>query len=242
MLKNFSMPISAPKPASVTQKPSSPTILSASWSATTEELPWAMLANGPACTNTGVCSTVCMAVGARASFISTHKAPPTPRSSVVIGSPALLMPTTMLPRRSRMSAREVVSASTAITSEATVMSKADSRGKFSDFPCPVVMPRRNLSQTSSTRFHVMVEGSMSRRAKRPFSSSENSLGSVFVIPSFFNLFIMIGVNFLFPSLSAGQRRENKDLSLWFCSWYMRVSIAADTKLLAAPTAWMSPVK
>ena len=38
-------------------------------------------------------------------------------------APALLLPMTMLPRRSRMSGREVVSASTAIISDDTVMSK-----------------------------------------------------------------------------------------------------------------------
>ena len=38
-----------------------------------------------------------------ASFISTVSAPPTPRSSAVIGSPARLVPMTMRPRRSRMS-------------------------------------------------------------------------------------------------------------------------------------------
>jgi len=36
-----------------------PTTLSAIWSAMTDELPWAMFAKGPACTKTGVCSTVC---------------------------------------------------------------------------------------------------------------------------------------------------------------------------------------
>ena len=58
ILKNFSMPMSAPNPASVTRYPPSPTSFSPILSAKMEELPWAMLANGPACTNTGVPSRV----------------------------------------------------------------------------------------------------------------------------------------------------------------------------------------
>ena len=48
MFMNFSAPMSAPKPASVTTSPWGPTSLSAIMSATTDELPCAMLANGPA--------------------------------------------------------------------------------------------------------------------------------------------------------------------------------------------------
>ena len=50
MLKNFSMPMSAPKPASVTTYPSDPTSFNAMSSAMMEEFPVAMFANGPACT------------------------------------------------------------------------------------------------------------------------------------------------------------------------------------------------
>lgn len=48
MFMNFSAPMSAPKPASVTTSPSGPTSLRAIRSATTDEFPWAMLAKGPA--------------------------------------------------------------------------------------------------------------------------------------------------------------------------------------------------
>jgi len=41
----------------------------------------------PACTNTGVPSNVCISVGIKASFINTHRAPVTPKSSAVIGTP-----------------------------------------------------------------------------------------------------------------------------------------------------------
>jgi len=48
--------------------------------------------------------------------LRTVRAPPTPRSSVVTGSPAREVPTTMRPSRSRMSCRLDVSASTAMIS------------------------------------------------------------------------------------------------------------------------------
>ena len=44
---------------------------------------------GPACTMTGVASSVCSSVGCTASFISTARAPLTPRSSAVTGLPAV---------------------------------------------------------------------------------------------------------------------------------------------------------
>ena len=60
MLKKRSAPMSAPKPASVMRK-------SPAWipirSATTDEFPWAMLPKGPACTSTGVFSSVCSRLG-----------------------------------------------------------------------------------------------------------------------------------------------------------------------------------
>mmetsp|Transcript_48822 Transcript_48822/g.99692 ORF Transcript_48822/g.99692 Transcript_48822/m.99692 type:complete len:253 (+) Transcript_48822:129-887(+) len=242
MLKNFSIPMSAPKPASVMQYPSGPTTLSAIWSAMMEEFPWAMFAKGPACTNTGVCSTVCMQVGMIASFISTQRAPPTPRSSAVTGRPLLSMPMTMLPSLARMSFSDVVSASTAMISDATVMSKPAERSKFSFLPLPITMPRSDRSHTSRTRFHVTASGSMSNRAKRVFSSSVKSSGLVFVMPNFSRRFSITGANLRTPALSAGQRREKRDLSLCLDSWNMRVSIAAAKRLFAAVMLWISPVK
>lgn len=53
-LTNFSNPMSAPNPASVTTNPPSPTIASPTWSAMTLEFPDAMLAKGPAWTSVGV--------------------------------------------------------------------------------------------------------------------------------------------------------------------------------------------
>ncbi len=49
--------------------------LLATLSAKMELLPCAMLAKGPACTNTGVPSNVCISVGLIVSFISTARAP-----------------------------------------------------------------------------------------------------------------------------------------------------------------------
>ncbi len=180
-------------------KPSFPTNFKAILSARMEEFPWAMLANGPAWTNTGVpynavklsyiqfqittymymyqatlsrtksdkigspnpikqglqeiafshepyltngtyickrachkrwhytqfhipTSNVCIRLGLIASFMRTARAPPHPRSSAVTGTPSLLLATTILPRRSRISSRLVVSARTAMISLATVMS------------------------------------------------------------------------------------------------------------------------
>mmetsp|Transcript_25213 Transcript_25213/g.62247 ORF Transcript_25213/g.62247 Transcript_25213/m.62247 type:complete len:285 (-) Transcript_25213:875-1729(-) len=121
-LTNFSRPMSAPNPASVMTKPPLPTMGSAIWSAMMDELPDAMLAKGPACTSTGVPSTVCSSVGFRASRISATSAPVMPRSSAVTGTPCMSGATTMLPRRASMSDRDVVMASTAMISDATVMS------------------------------------------------------------------------------------------------------------------------
>ena len=77
--------MSAPNPDSVSTYPSGPTSFSATWSATIDEFPCAMFPNGPACTNAGVPSSVCIRLGMMVSFISTVSAPPTPISSAVIG-------------------------------------------------------------------------------------------------------------------------------------------------------------
>ena len=106
-----------------------------------------------------------------ASFIRTVRAPATPRSSAVTASPARLVPMTIRPRRSRMSARPVVKARMAMISEATVMSKPVSRTMpFSSGPSPILTTRRKRSLMSRTRFQVRLAGSMSRRNMRRFSS------------------------------------------------------------------------
>ena len=53
------------------------------------ELTMRQNSQGPACTMTGVASSVCSSVGCTASFISTARAPLTPRSSAVTGLPAV---------------------------------------------------------------------------------------------------------------------------------------------------------
>ncbi len=85
MSKNFSIPMSEPKPDSVTTY--SPSFIP-SRSAISDELPWAMLANGPACIRQGWPSRVWIRLGLIASFSSTVIAPAAPRSSAVTGSPA----------------------------------------------------------------------------------------------------------------------------------------------------------
>mmetsp|Transcript_165 Transcript_165/g.340 ORF Transcript_165/g.340 Transcript_165/m.340 type:complete len:223 (+) Transcript_165:922-1590(+) len=208
-----------------------------------EELPCAILANGPACTSTGVPSSVCIRVGMMASFISTVSAPPMPKSSAVTGSPALLDPTTMRPRRSRISAMEVVRARMAMISLATVMSNCVLRvWPFSREPSPTVIERRNRSLVSITRFHVSVLESMSKRANFSFSSGVSVSGSVLSMPSFFRRRNITGANVRLPFLSAGHRRLNSASVDCVASWNIRASMAAARRLLAAVMAWMSPVK
>ncbi len=248
--------MSAPKPASVTTKPSSPTSLSATLSAMMELLPCAMLAKGPACTKTGVPSTVCMSVGMTVSFMSTASAPLTPRSSAVTASPEeRLVPTTRRPRRSRMSARPVQSASTAMISLATEMSKPVWRvWPSSAGPCPMVTRRRWRSHVSSTRCHVTLAGSMSSSEKRTRSSVVSSSGSASLagssMPSLRRRRSMTGAKRRAPVFTSRGQSRSKILSArpsrppssGRVSWNMRESMAAASRLLAAVMAWMSPVR
>ncbi len=57
-------------------------------SPTTDELPWAMLPNGPACTITGVFSSVCSRFGVSASRMITAIEPAPLSCSAVTGSPS----------------------------------------------------------------------------------------------------------------------------------------------------------
>ncbi len=59
------------------------------WSATMEELPVAMLPNGPVWTRAGVFSSVCIRFGLIASRSSTVIDPAAPISSAVIGVPSV---------------------------------------------------------------------------------------------------------------------------------------------------------
>mmetsp|Transcript_14877 Transcript_14877/g.27050 ORF Transcript_14877/g.27050 Transcript_14877/m.27050 type:complete len:294 (+) Transcript_14877:854-1735(+) len=208
MLKNFSIPISAPNPASVTTYPSSPTNFNANRSATILEFPMAIFANGPACTSTGVRSTVCINVGSNASFINTASAPPHPKSSAVMGSPAFEYPTTILPSFSRMSGKSFANANTAIISDATVMSKPVSRvccsrgvspltvprgWMVSLRPFPMVTFRKCLSHVSRTRCQVIVDLSKSNRANFDRSSDVKSSGALFgSMPNLTNRFFIMG--------------------------------------------------
>ena len=120
MLKNFSIPMSEPKPLSVTTKSPS---LSASRSATSELLPCAMFANGPQWISAGCPSSVWTRFGLIVSFRSTVIAPPARSISAVTGSPSNVEPIVIAPSRSRRSSRSRATATIAITSEAAVMSK-----------------------------------------------------------------------------------------------------------------------
>ena len=125
MSKNFSAPMSAPNPASVTRIS---LVASAARSARTELLPWAMFANGPQCTQAGPPSSVWRRLGLRASRSSTVIAPATLRSSAVIGDPSRRSARTTRPRRARRSCRSDASARIAMTSDATVITNWVWRG------------------------------------------------------------------------------------------------------------------
>ena len=158
MFMNFSMPMSAPKPLSVTTQSAS---LRPIRSAMIELLPCAMFAKGPACTKTGVFSIVWSSVGLMASRSSTAMAPAVPSCSAVTAWPSWSRPITMRPRRWRKSFMLVVRPRIAMTSDATAMSKPVSRGRpFSRPPRPITTLRSARSLTSTTRGQVMDSGSM----------------------------------------------------------------------------------
>mmetsp|Transcript_8713 Transcript_8713/g.22735 ORF Transcript_8713/g.22735 Transcript_8713/m.22735 type:complete len:244 (-) Transcript_8713:576-1307(-) len=243
MLKNFSPPMSEPKPASVSTYPLLPTSLSASLSATTDEFPCAMLAKGPQCTSTGVCSSVCIVVGCSASMRRTVRAPVMPKSSAVSGSPLFEKAAIMLPSRLRRSAKSLASARTAMISDATVIAKPASRSKrspvffaISAAPRPSVTLRTNRSFVSVTRHHVMESGSMSSRTKRSICASVSAAGSEVGSPSLRSRGSILSSKTRLPSLSGGQSLSNMNLVDAVRSWKYRVSIAAENRLLAAVMA------
>ncbi len=158
MSKNFSAPMSAPKPASVTTMSE---VARATRSAMIELLPWAMFANGPQWTQAGPPSSVWRRFGLIASRRSTVIAPATPRSSVVTALPSRFVATTIRPRRARRSNRSFERARIAITSEATVMTYSLSRGiPFSLPPRPMITRRIARSLMSTTRGQLMEKGSI----------------------------------------------------------------------------------
>ena len=125
MSKNFSAPSSVANPASVTTTSAS---LSAVRVAIRLLQPWAMLAKGPPWTKAGVPSKVCTRFGLRASRSSTVSAPATFSSPAAMNVPSARSPTIIRARRALRSARSEARQSTAMISEATVISKPDSRG------------------------------------------------------------------------------------------------------------------
>mmetsp|Transcript_27490 Transcript_27490/g.88806 ORF Transcript_27490/g.88806 Transcript_27490/m.88806 type:complete len:269 (+) Transcript_27490:2100-2906(+) len=249
MSKFFSPPMSAPKPASVTTKPSWPTSFRPNLSATTDDWPWAMFAKGPQWTMTGVPSRVCIKVGIKASFKSTAKAPVTPRSSQVTKSlPPRSRPTAMSPSLFFKSSKDVAKARTAMISEATAISKPASLVfPFSVAALPISTLRRNRSHVSTTRCQVIVAGSICNRVNFNRSSGVRSSASssfaASVIPRRFSLPTKgAAIGLVLVALFKGISRSNKASSFCVLSWNMRASMAAATKLFAATTAWMSPVK
>mmetsp|Transcript_15270 Transcript_15270/g.50138 ORF Transcript_15270/g.50138 Transcript_15270/m.50138 type:complete len:387 (+) Transcript_15270:537-1697(+) len=234
---NFSSPISAPKPASVSTNPPSPTMERPISSAMMLLLPLAMFANGPACTKTGVPSRVCISVGLIASRIRAVSAPVIPKSSAVTGAPSKSGATTIDPSRRSMSFMPVVIARTAMISDATVMSNPVSlEWPFSVGFCPIVILRRNRSFMSTTRRHEIFSRSMFSRTNLLRSSLVNNSGSSVAMPSLAKRLVIDLANTREPSFFFGHSRSKSASSFCVASWNTRASIAAASKLFATPMA------
>ena len=120
-----------------------------------------MLAKGPPCTNAGVPSIVCTRLGFMASLSSTHMAPSAFISAQVTGLESYVYPTTIRPKRAFRSLSESAKHSTAITSEATVMSNPSSLGTPLVLPpSPLIMLLSWRSFMSTARLQHMRRGSM----------------------------------------------------------------------------------
>ena len=142
-----------------------------------------------------------------------------------------------------MSARLVVSASTAMISLATVMSNPVSRVyPFSVGFWPIVIFLRNRSFISTTRLQEIFSRSMFSRAKRVRSSAVKSSGFCLSMPSFCKRRNMDLAKTREPSFFTGHSRSNNASSFCVISWNTLASMAAASKLFATPMAWMSPVK
>ncbi|KAH3672250.1 hypothetical protein WICMUC_004345 [Wickerhamomyces mucosus] len=161
-----------------------------------------MLANGPAWTNTGVPSKVCIIFGLMASFNRAVRAPAAPISSQVIGTPCFDEATTILPNLSLISSNELAKAKIAIHSEATEISNPVFLvNPLSVGASPTVIPLKNLSFISTTLLQVMVSGSISNLTNCEISSSDKSSGLILSIPNFSNLLNIDLVKVLTPFLA-----------------------------------------
>jgi hypothetical protein len=159
MSKNFSAPRSAPKPASDSTTSHS---ASARRVATMELQPWAMLPNGPQCTNAGPPSSVCTRLGWMASFRSRVIAPWAFKSLARTGRLSWVSPTMMRASRASRSARSLASARIAMISEPGMMTNRSSRAG------PPFMPPRPTTMLRSARsFMSMVRGQVMRRVSSP---------------------------------------------------------------------------
>ena len=142
-----------------------------------------MLAKGPQCTIAGRPSSVWTRFGLIVSASRAAIEPAAPSPSAVTGSPSNVDPTVMAPRRSRRSSTLVDIATTAITSEAAVMSKPVSRGEpFSRPPSPITTRRSARSSMSTQRLHVIVSGSIPRRLPCSRCASSIAASRLFAAP------------------------------------------------------------
>ena len=125
-----------------------------------------------------------MSVGSIASRTIAAIAPATSRSSAVTGAPSRVCPTTMRPRRARRSFRSDASPSTAITSDADVMSKPDCLGTpFFGPPSPTWISRSARSFMSTTRFQLMRSVSTSSGLSSRHDVSSAAARRLFAAPT-----------------------------------------------------------
>ena len=129
----------------------------------TELVPCAMLPNGPAWTSTGEPSSVCTRLGFTASASSAAIAPGARSSSIGMGRPRTSRATMIRPSRWRRSARSPASESTAMTSDAAVITHSASRTGPLPPPSPIIALRSGRSFTSTTRGQAIDPGSMPSR-------------------------------------------------------------------------------
>ncbi len=154
--------MSAPKPLSVTTQSAS---LSPIRSAMIELLPCAMLANGPACTKTGVFSVVWSSVGLMVSRSSTAMAPAVPRC---LGGDRLaaLVEADHDPAEALaevLEARGEAEDGHDLGRHRDVEARSRAGSRSPRPPRPITIFRSARSLTSTTRGHVMVSGSMRER-------------------------------------------------------------------------------
>src|SRR5690349_9924306 len=185
-----------------------------------------MLANGPPWTSAGLPSSVCTRLGIRASRSSTAMAPGAFSACAVTAARSRVQPTIMRPRRASSSARLALRQNTAMTSEATVMSKPSSRGK------PLATPPRLDTIERSARSFMSID--MNDRALRSIVSSLGGVANGFPREDGFDITVaseVMAVFCLSASLAELEARRGRMIVGW-----TRDRAAVTAQALKAPGA------